>query len=1209
MRVIGAKKVERDGYDKWWLCVIVHDSELDKYDLTGADVDGMEDDDRIAAGSLIATPTANYIAFQDGIFTQSELAGGGGGGGGGGTAGVNTWNGRTGNVYPRSGDYDAAKISTTTSGKSVQVILDELQVATTLDPDLSTSSTRAVQNKAVAIAIQELRAMTVPAGGYAGDILAKVDGNNYRTEWISGENFMRKSQYDTNKNGRVDKADVAYAVGNSGTYKAELKNINGNTYLLTDKDKAVAGGVVPLDANRKILPEFLPDNIYGGMTYGGIFNATTRVVRLTAQAKSILGVSDDTLTLQNSSTVPEGYPANVELYYVTKTAGTFAGMDFSVGDWLISIGTEWQQLIFGNKVSSVNGQTGAVELDSDQVTQGTYNLYMTPTEKTKLAGIEDQATRDVNVVQTAQVVEELSGDKKLVLTNKNGTVVEFYGGGAADMSEYLKKNGNGSNVYTVYSQAAGSQPAFSGNETEAIWRGKVLAWFDALQAVAFSGSYNDLSDKPTRTSQFTNDGNGNSAYPFITAQVTNLQNYYKKDQTYSKTEIDDIIAALQGMNFVEVAELPTENIDPNTIYLVPKTGGGYTRWWHSTTEGWLDFGDTDVDMTDYLKVDGNGSAVTVTFAQALTKELPETDETLAEIIGKIVAYLADIKDVAFTNKAEDLDDYNDLALKEDLENYVEIQQAVADAGKVMGVDAEGKVKPVSVAAGVMRRGEGTMSMVGNDTEENPVNAAAGANATAIGLGTKASGNQQFANGRYNVEDPSGAYAEITGNGTPTEPANIKTLDWNGNQWVKGEIKVGNTTDNIIVPTAGNSLTPKNYVDETIDTKIAEADLLRSMIVTEVPDVEDAEGNILYLIADPTSEDTYFTYKKVLVSQNPDVYHMAKIGSTQVTSNSTQVQVMPTASVAYDGAVYQYVGSGSDYKFGRFYACKQLNYYAWLSQNTAQTFFTRSATPAKYDHLYRANFSEMSNYVMSVSGNTLTDNAANNYTRLTAQDTTHWEWVELAGKLSEYVNDGTGTGAPNDYFITKEAADTAYNPNLTAGTAITSVADGTKISQVSLSNDKVSDMTALQLFQYVAKKVYPVGAIYISYTSISPATLFGGTWTQISGRFLVASGSAQYSYVNTSGASATGTVNFSATNTGGSPRVQLIENNMPKHNHGLPYRRCGSTTGTDWRTDPGSVDGYGGSTQATGGASYPHGYGVPFDNMPPYLVVYMWRRTA
>ena len=140
-------------------------------------------------------------------------------------------------------------------------------------------------------------------------------------------------------------------------------------------------------------------------------------------------------------------------------------------------------------------------------------------------------------------------------------------------------------------------------------------------------------------------------------------------------------------------------------------------------------------------------------------------------------------------------------------------------------------------------------------------------------------------------------------------------------------------------------------------------------------------------------------------------------------------------------------------------------------------------------------------------------------------------------------------------------------------------------------------------------IYPVGAIYISYSSTSPATLFGGTWTQISGRFLVASGSASYSYVNTSGTSTTGTVTFSGTNTGGSPRVQLTNDYMPKHSHGLPYRKCGSITGTDWRTDPGSVDGYAGSSQTAGGGSYPSGYGAPFNQLPPYLVVYMWRRVS
>lgn len=1088
MRVIGAKRVERHDGHEWWLCVIVHDQELDKYDLNGSDVDGMNDDDLIAAGSLIATPTANYIAFTDGIFTQSELATGSGGGGGTpGTGEVLSWNSRKGNVYPRKGDYNASQILTNVSGEDVQIVLDKLQAAVELDPSLSTSSTKGVQNQAVAIAINQLRGQTLPPGGQAGDILAKVDNNNYNAQWINGSNFMRKSEYDTDNNGRVDKADVAYALGNSGTYTAQLKNISGNTYVLTELDKAKANGVVPLDNNRKILPEFLPDNVYGGMTYGGIFNATTRVVRLTAQAKSILGISDDTMTLQNSSTVPEGYPANVELYYVTKTAGTFAGMDFGVGDWLISIGTEWQQLIFGNKVSSVNNQTGAVELNSDEVPEGNFNLYMTPTEKAKLAGIEDQATRDVNVVQTAQIIEDTEGNKFLRLTNKNGNVVEFQGGGTSDLTEYLKKNGNGSQVYAQYTKAQQAKPTFSGNETEAIFRGKVQAWLDALDNEVINWA--DIENRPTRLSQFTNDGNGSSAYPFITKQVTDLQNYYKKTDTYNKTEVDELLAALQGMNFVEVDTLPTEDIQNNVIYIVPKTGGGYTRWWHSDAKGWLNFGDTDVNLTEYLKKDGDGSQVTVDIDTTQEKIMPESGDTLAVAWGKLVAYLTDIKTVAYTNTAESLDDYADLALKEDLENYVEKQQEVTDAGKLLGIDEEGKVKPVSVAAGVMRRGEGTLSMVGNDTEEDKRNAAAGSRATAIGNGTIATSDDQVAEGRYNVEDANGTYAHIIGGGSPTERKNIATIDWGGNGWVNGKISVGNTTDNIIEPTAGNDLTPKNYVDKYVDEEIAKANLLKSMVVQEVPDVDDADANILYLLKDPTAEDVYLQYKKVLESQNPDVYIMAKLGSTQITSSDTQVQVLPTPSAAFDGMVYQYVGSGANHDFGFFYACRSVQYYAWLSTDDAKYYYTLSATPSKWGKIFDENMAPIAASVDTVAENTLTDNAGKTYTRLTAQDTSRYEWVELNKKLSEYTNDGSGTGAPNDYFVTRANA-------LTKQEDITEVTDTTTVSKVVPETGDVSDVTAKKIFEYMWKKIYPVGSIYTTVSQDNPGTLFGGTWTLV-----------------------------------------------------------------------------------------------------------------
>lgn len=52
--------------------VILSSTAPSSLNLTGADVDGLGESDIIAAGSLIITPNKNYIAFQDGVFTEKE---------------------------------------------------------------------------------------------------------------------------------------------------------------------------------------------------------------------------------------------------------------------------------------------------------------------------------------------------------------------------------------------------------------------------------------------------------------------------------------------------------------------------------------------------------------------------------------------------------------------------------------------------------------------------------------------------------------------------------------------------------------------------------------------------------------------------------------------------------------------------------------------------------------------------------------------------------------------------------------------------------------------------------------------------------------------------------------------------------------------------------------------------------------------------------
>lgn len=129
---------------------------------------------------------------------------------------------------------------------------------------------------------------------------------------------------------------------------------------------------------------------------------------------------------------------------------------------------------------------------------------------------------------------------------------------------------------------------------------------------------------------------------------------------------------------------------------------------------------------------------------------------------------------------------------------------------------------------------------------------------------------------------------------------------------------------------------------------------------------------------------------------------------------------------------------------------------------------------------------------------------------------------------------------------------------------------------------------------VLSKVYPVGAIYMSVSSTNPQNLFGGTWVQIKDRFLLAAGTT-----------------YKAGATGGEAAHALTVDEMPKHTHPM-YSSNGGGDGT-WTPDEGTylVDSVStvkqtwwarlGMNAAGGGGAH--------NNMPPYLAVYVWKRTA
>lgn len=142
-------------------------------------------------------------------------------------------------------------------------------------------------------------------------------------------------------------------------------------------------------------------------------------------------------------------------------------------------------------------------------------------------------------------------------------------------------------------------------------------------------------------------------------------------------------------------------------------------------------------------------------------------------------------------------------------------------------------------------------------------------------------------------------------------------------------------------------------------------------------------------------------------------------------------------------------------------------------------------------------------------------------------------------------------------------------------------------------------------------VYPVGSIYLSVSGTDPQTLFGGTWARLEDVFLLAAGA-----------------EHAAGSTGGEEMHTLTVGEMPSHgNHlmqGRMYQELADNASNDssYRSNTlylgknvfastGNINR--GWKDWNGGEMYPAGTlkggGNPHNNMPPYLAVYTWKRTA
>ena len=141
--------------------------------------------------------------------------------------------------------------------------------------------------------------------------------------------------------------------------------------------------------------------------------------------------------------------------------------------------------------------------------------------------------------------------------------------------------------------------------------------------------------------------------------------------------------------------------------------------------------------------------------------------------------------------------------------------------------------------------------------------------------------------------------------------------------------------------------------------------------------------------------------------------------------------------------------------------------------------------------------------------------------------------------------------------------------------------------------------------FVLDNVYPVGSIYMNVNSTNPRTLFGGTWEQIQGKFLLGMSSS-----------------YPAGSQGGEASHTLTTEEMPSHGHNPANQSgyYGFITNSSKAFEVGDM-----GVQSGTGRYYPYapvafdisrnsltgttGGGSSHNNMPPYLSIYIWKRTA
>lgn len=160
-------------------------------------------------------------------------------------------------------------------------------------------------------------------------------------------------------------------------------------------------------------------------------------------------------------------------------------------------------------------------------------------------------------------------------------------------------------------------------------------------------------------------------------------------------------------------------------------------------------------------------------------------------------------------------------------------------------------------------GNRTMALGNHAHAEGNKTKALGEMSHSEGYETIAHSDYQHVQGKFNVEDADNKYADIIGNGTSDSiRSNAYTLDWQGNVWYQGDIKIGGTSYddgiNVVTETELDKKQDKVEISEIADTETSFVCDLSAVHNEEIRIRSTLASGITFVIPNEVYPDDYIT---------------------------------------------------------------------------------------------------------------------------------------------------------------------------------------------------------------------------------------------------------------------------------------------------------------------------------------------------------------